>query len=76
MRNPPYFDRMAQRAGFKELSSFDWIIGWAVTELGLPLIPFSEVHCKGLARNALPNNDNLKYAITHPVYFKNIDQGK
>jgi len=63
-----YFDRMGHRVVRTGLSSFDWIVGWAATELGLPLISFSEVHCKGLARNAV-KNDDLKFAATHPVYF-------
>jgi hypothetical protein len=63
-----YFDRMGYRVERTGLCSFDWVLGWAATELGLPLIPFSEVHCKGLARNAIKNHD-LKFAVTHPVYF-------
>ena len=64
----PYFDRMGHRVLRTGLCGFDWIVGWAATELGLPLISFSEVHCKGLARNAI-KNDDLKFAVTHPVYF-------
>ena len=63
-----YFDRMGHRVVRTGLCGFDWIVGWAATELGLPLISFSEVHCKGLAKNAI-KNDDLEFAVTHPVYF-------
>jgi len=64
----PYFNRMRRRVNRTGLCSFDWIVGWAAFELGLPLIPFDEVHCKGLAKNNVENED-LQFAVTHPVYF-------
>lgn len=67
-RESLYFARMAQRAFWKGLASFDWIVGWAALELGLPLVSFPEVYCKGLVRNAVANLD-LEYAVVHPVYF-------
>jgi hypothetical protein len=63
-----YISRMGRRAKRTGLSSFDWIVGWAATELGLPLISFDEVHCKGFAKENVPNED-LEFAVTHPVYF-------
>ena len=64
-----YFDRMGRRANRMGLCSFDWIIGWAATELQIPIIDFSEVHCRWLPQNNVKNED-LAFAATHPVYFE------
>ena len=66
-----YFARMADRANRTGLCGFDWIVGWAATELKLPLIAFSEVHCKWYEKHNVPNLD-LKFAMTHPVYFDGV----
>jgi hypothetical protein len=66
-----FFSRMAKRVERTGLCGFDWIIGWAAHELGLPLIAFSEVHCRWFARNNVPNLD-LQFAMTHPVYFDGV----
>ena len=66
-----YFGRMANRVNRTGLCGFDWIVGWAATELKLPLIGFSEVHCKWYAKNNVPNLD-LQFAMTHPVYFDDV----
>lgn len=63
-----YFFRMSRRVNRSGLCSFDWIIGWVASELQLPMFSFKEVRCKGLIENTSRNKD-LKYALTHPVYF-------
>ena len=63
-----YFSRMSRRVHRTDLCSFDWIIGWAASELKIPIFAFSEVYCGWKPENNV-NNDDLKYAITHPVYF-------
>jgi hypothetical protein len=63
-----YFERIGRRVQRTGLSSFDWIVGWAVKELALPLIQFDEVHCRAFIENSVANDD-LKFAVTHPVYF-------
>jgi len=65
----PYFNAMARRAKRCGLSSIDWIIGWVATELQIPMFSFSEVHCVWRPKRKFSNED-LKYAVTHPVYFK------
>ena len=66
-----YFHRMANRVTRTGLCGFDWIVGWAATELNLPLIGFEEVHSKWYAKNNVPNLD-LEFAFTHPVYFDGV----
>ncbi len=67
-RESRYFRRMGIRAKRCGLISFDWIIGWVADELQIPLFSFSEVHsCGGRRKNV--KNDDLRYALTHPVYF-------
>ena len=65
---------MGRRAKRNGLSSFDWIIGWVATELDIPMFAFSEVHCRGEARHSVDNED-LTFALTHPVYFENSIEG-
>ncbi|MBL4672052.1 MAG: DUF4214 domain-containing protein [Arenicella sp.] len=80
LRNPKkyqdqssYFRRMAMRSQRCGLSSFDWILGWASAELGIPILPFDEVHCRWKA-NINFSNDDLKFALTHPVYFEQLSK--
>ena len=63
---------MGRRVKRTGLCSFDWIVGWAAHELALPFIAFSEVHCKFFPKNNV-KNDDLKFAVTHPVYFDGTD---
>jgi hypothetical protein len=63
VNDSPYFVRMAHRAERCGLASFDWILAWAATELGLALYSFDEVNSGW--RQAPPNPD-LRYAVTHP----------
>jgi hypothetical protein len=59
----PYFFRMADRVNRCGLASFDWIVPWIATELGIPIYSFDEVNSGW--RMAPPNPDN-RYAVTHP----------
>ena len=56
--------RMARRAARVGLISFDWILGWAATQLQIPIRDFSEVKCTW--KTPIDNPD-LRYAFTHPV---------
>lgn len=62
-RTSDYWRIMAQRARRVGLASFDWSIGWAATELRLPIFDFPEVHCKWKETIAHPGE---RYAFTHP----------
>ena len=63
---------MAYRVERTGPCGFDLIVGCAAHELDLPLIAFSEFHCKWFAKNNVKNK-NLKFAMTHPVYFDGIN---
>ncbi len=41
----PYFRSMARRVKQCGLSSFDWMMGWSATELGIDQFDFKEVNC-------------------------------
>src|SRR5215831_4788808 len=56
----PYFFRMADRAHRCGLASFDWIVPWAATELGIPLYRFDEVNS---GWRQPPPNPNGRYAV-------------
>ena len=59
----PYFFRMADRANRCGLASFDWIVPWVASELGIPIYPFDEVNS---GWQQAPPNPNQRYAVTHP----------
>ena len=59
----PYFFRMTDRANRCGLASFDWIVPWVASELGVPLYPFDEVNS---GWQQAPPNHNQRYAVTHP----------
>jgi hypothetical protein len=63
INDSPYFFRMADRANRCGLASFDWIVPWIASELGIPIYRFDEVNSGW--RMAPPNPDN-RYAVTHP----------
>lgn len=63
INDSPYFVRMAERAEQCALASFDWIIAWAATKLGIPIYPFDEVNSGW--KMAPPNPDG-RYAVSHP----------
>ena len=59
----PYFVRMTDRANRCGLASFDWIVPWVASELGIPIYPFDEVNS---GWRQAPENPNQRYAVTHP----------
>jgi hypothetical protein len=59
----PYFFRMAHRAERTGLASFDWIVPWVASELGLPIYSFAEVNS---GWQQAPPNPNQLYAVSHP----------
>jgi hypothetical protein len=63
IEDSPYFFRMADRANRCGLASFDWIIGWIASELGISVYAFAEVNSGW--RMAPPNPED-SYAVTHP----------
>jgi hypothetical protein len=63
INDSPYFFRMADRANRCGLASFDWIVPWIASELGMPIYAFDEVNSGW--RMAPPNPDR-RYAVSHP----------
>jgi hypothetical protein len=59
----PYFFRMADRANRCGLASFDWIVPWVASELGISVYRFDEVNCGW--QQPPPNPEGL-YAVSHP----------
>ena len=59
----PYWRILTRRAERVGLTSFDWSLGWAVSELHISVLEFPEVYCRA---KTLVDNRNLRYAITHP----------
>lgn len=59
----PYFFRMAHRAQRCGLASFDWIVPWVASELGIPIYPFDEVNS---GWQQAPPNPEERFAVTHP----------
>ena len=59
----PYFFRMTDRANRCGLASFDWIVPWIASQIGIPIYPFDEVNSGW--QQAPPNPDQL-YAVSHP----------
>ncbi len=59
----PYFVRMADRARRCGLASFDWMVPWVASELGIEIYSFDEVNSGW--RQAPPNPDG-RYAVSHP----------
>ncbi len=58
-----YFVRMADRANRCGLASFDWIVPWIASELGIPIYSFDEVNS---GWQQAPPNPNQRYAVSHP----------
>lgn len=63
INDSPYFFRMADRANRCGLASFDWIVPWVASELGIPLYRFNEVNC---GWQQPPPNSEGRYAVSHP----------
>jgi hypothetical protein len=59
----PYFVRMTDRANRCGLASYDWIVPWIASELGIPIYSFDEVN--SCWQQAPPNPDQ-RYAVSHP----------
>jgi hypothetical protein len=59
----PYFFRMTDRANRCGLASFDWIVPWIASELGIPIYRFDEVNS---GWQQAPPNPNQRYAVSHP----------
>lgn len=55
---------LAARARGSGLASFDWTLGWAASELGIPMFDFPEVRS---VWKAPVDNADLEYAVTHPA---------
>jgi hypothetical protein len=58
-----YMAILRRRADNLGLTSFDCVLGWAATMLGLEIFDFPEVCCEW---QSPPDNPAQKYAITHP----------
>ena len=63
INDSPYFFRMTDRANRCGLASFDWIVPWIASQIGIPIYPFDEVNSGW--QQAPPNPDQL-YAVSHP----------
>jgi len=63
INDSPYFFRMADRAQRCGLASFDWIVPWIASELGIPIYPFDEVNS---GWQQAPPNPQQRYAVSHP----------
>jgi hypothetical protein len=63
INDSPYFVRMAHRAYRCGLASFDWIVPWIASELGISIYSFDEVNS---GWRQAPPNPNQRYAVSHP----------
>ncbi len=63
INDSPYFFRMTDRANRCGLASFDWIVPWVASELGISLYRFDEVNC---GWQQPPPNPEGRYAVSHP----------
>lgn len=63
INDSPYFYRMTDRANRCGLASFDWIVPWICSELGIPIYEFDEVNS---GWKQAPPNPNQRYAVSHP----------
>ena len=63
INDSPYFVRMTDRANRCGLASFDWIVPWIASQLGIPMYSFDEVNS---GWQQAPPNPNERYAVSHP----------
>jgi len=63
INDSPYFFRMTDRANRCGLASFDWIVPWIASELGIAVFSFDEVNS---GWQQAPPNPNQRYAVSHP----------
>lgn len=59
----PYFFRMTDRSNRCGLASFDWIVPWIASQIGIPIYPFDEVNS---GWKQPPPNPDQRYAVSHP----------
>ncbi len=59
----PYFVRMTDRANRCGLASFDWIVPWIASQLGIAIYRFDEVNS---GWQQAPPNPDQRYAVSHP----------
>nr|VFK18901.1 MAG: hypothetical protein BECKLPF1236B_GA0070989_115510 [Candidatus Kentron sp. LPFa] len=45
------------------LTSIDWTVGWACKKMGIDLVDWPEIMSEW---QVTPENDDLRYAVTHP----------
>ena len=69
----PYFYRMAHRAERCGLASFDWMVPWIASELGIAMYSFDEVNS---GWRQPPPNPEQRYAVTHPRVASKREQHK
>jgi hypothetical protein len=64
-RPPPWAlnESLYKRAMINGLTTFEWTIAWACEKLGIPLVDWPEIMSEW---QVTPENDDLRYAITHP----------
>lgn len=63
INDSPYFVRMAHRAHRCGLASFDWIVPWIASKLGISTYAFDEVNS---GWQQAPPNPEQRYAVSHP----------
>lgn len=63
INDSPYFFRMAHRAHRCGLASFDWIVPWIASKLGISMYSFDEVNS---GWQQPPPNPEQRYAVSHP----------
>ncbi len=64
-RPPPWAvnESLYKRAMINGLTGFEWTIGWGCEKLGVQLVDWPEIMSEW---QVTPENDNLRYAVTHP----------
>jgi hypothetical protein len=64
-RPPPWVlnDSLARRPMRLGLTSIDWTVGWACKKMDIELVDWPEIRSEW---QVTPQNDDLRYAVTHP----------
>ena len=63
---PSHLAKLARRERDQGLASFDWSLGWAADQIGIPLIDFPEAYSIYGEVVSLPEEGKHAYAVTHP----------
>ena len=63
---PSHLAKLARRERDQGLASFDWSLGWAADQIGIPLIDFPEVYSIYGEVVSLSEEEKDTYAVTHP----------